>query len=555
MNSVGGPSDTLARLRDRAARSQGDPFVELEALRDRADLPTAAAELIRAGTEAERVTAVLALREAKDRGAEVAQAVIVTLADPSARVRIVAARALGAIGWAAARAALEATCSDGDAEVRKHALLGLLELDAAAGVRRIGEALGGDREAREPALAALEDARADKLPDELAALVEDPEVATRVRVVGIFAFSASSSAIPLFRALRDRSPEVRLAAIHALARREQAPPVDALPALLSDLDPRVRQRAVQLVDRAGGPRSPQGLDLLPRELPPAAAATVAVLGGAAALPRLHAMLAQSTSADDRELVWRAIGRIGEPVSDEVLAAALLSVGLGDPAAGVRRAAVDAAVWLGARAAALVTNHLPHEPEPRVRAASVRTLARLLGGAAVPGLRLALDDESEDVRRCALDALGRVGTAADHMLVERMVARSPREQLARWQALVRLSRGETALPEATRPLADPGRTGRLFTHWYEPGDDLGVIFTRAGMMIVFRDGDHAGEIGAFDMMADGRARIGDADAALRVDRVRLHEPVVSSWGYSVVMRPDPWSSAPRRVLETLTWRDE
>jgi hypothetical protein len=137
----------------------------------------------------------------------------------------------------------------------------------------------------------------------------------------------------------------------------------------------------------------------------------------------------------------------------------------------------------------------------------------------------------------------------------MVARSPIEQLARWQALVRLSRGETALPEATRPLADPGHTGRLFTRWYEPGDDLSVIFTRAGVMILFRDGDHTGEIGAFDMLADGRARIGDEDCTLRLDRVRLHEPVVSSWGYSVVMKPDPWSSAPRRVLETLTWRDE
>src|SRR5688572_31655367 len=109
MNSIGEPSDTIERLRDRAARTNGDPFVELEQLRDRGDLPTAATELIRAGTEAERVTAVLALREAKDRGAEVAQAVIVALADPSARVRIVAARALGAIGWTAARAALEAS--------------------------------------------------------------------------------------------------------------------------------------------------------------------------------------------------------------------------------------------------------------------------------------------------------------------------------------------------------------------------------------------------------------------------------------------------------------
>jgi len=554
MSSIA-PSDTLELLRQRAVRTTGPVLVELEHLRDRADLPAAATELLRTGTEMERIIAVLALREAKHRRHEVAQPAILALADPSARVRIAAARALGVIGWPGARAALESASQDRDADVRKHALLGLLELAPVTGVQWIGAALGGVPDARESALAALEDARADKLPDELAQLVDDPDVATRVRAIGILAFSASSSASPLFRALRDGSPDVRLAALNALVRREQAPPVDALPSLFADPDPRVRQRALQVVDRGGGPRHPQSLDLLPHDAPATAAAAVAVLGGAAAIPRLRAMLAESTSAPDRVLVWRAIGRIGEVVPDDTLGAAVLRTGLTDPDDGVRRAAVDAGRWLGPLAAALVTEQLRREPEPRVRAVAVRTLARLLGSAAAPELRRALDDESEDVRRWALDGLGRVGTAGDRGAVERVVAGSPLEQLARWQAIVRLGRGEPALPEATRALADPAHTGRLFTHWYEPSEDFSAIFSRAGMVIVFRDGDRVGEVDSFEVMANGRVRIGDQPCTLRLDRVLIHEPVVSTWGYSLLIKPDPWSSEPQRVVETITWRDD
>jgi hypothetical protein len=112
----------------------------------------------------------------------------------------------------------------------------------------------------------------------------------------------------------------------------------------------------------------------------------------------------------------------------------------------------------------------------------------------------------------------------------MVARSPLEQLARWEALVRLSHGEGELPESSRALADPAHGGRLITHWYEPVGDLFVKFSRAGMMIVFSDEEPVGEVGSFKVMADGHARINDRHCTLRVERVRIHEPISSSWDF-------------------------
>lgn len=553
MTSTRESSDTIAQLRALAARTTGDLLFELAQLEDRVDLPSAASELLHAGSEKERTIALLALREAADRGAEVARPAMAALCDPAPGIRIVAARALGVIGWRGARDALEAAVDDRDAEVRVHALLGLWELDAAAGIRRIGELLAGVRDARESALAALEQAKPDELPDELAALVEDPDLATRIRAIEIMAFSSASSPAPLFRALRDASSEVRLAAIDALTRKADVPPSDALPALLSEPDPEIRQRGMSLIARGRGPRHPASLDLLPYELPAEQATTLAVLGGAAAIPRLRAMLARAKSTAERELIWSAIGGIGESVGDGAMGAALLSDGLRDPDARVRVAAMNAAVWLRPQAVSLVAAHLRREPERRVRAAGLRTLARLLGGTAVGELRNALADPDEEVRCCAMDLLARIGTADDLPFIERVPASSPREQLARWQAQVRLSRGEAQLPEETRVLADPGHTGQLFTHWYEPGGFFGVTFTRAGMMLVFDDDDRVGNLSAFEAQADGSVRIGEQRCTLRLRRIRIHEAMRSEWGYSVLIKPDPWSAEPLRLLETLQWQ--
>src|SRR4051794_11701880 len=97
--SIHQPSETVELLRACAAQTSGPLHVAFEQLRDRPDLPAAAAELIRAGTEQERVVALLGLQQAASRGREAAEAAAIGLADVAPRVRIVAARTLGTIRW------------------------------------------------------------------------------------------------------------------------------------------------------------------------------------------------------------------------------------------------------------------------------------------------------------------------------------------------------------------------------------------------------------------------------------------------------------------------
>jgi HEAT repeat protein len=537
-------------------RTVGPLHAELEQLRDRADLPTAAAELIRSGTEHERIIALLGLREAGSRGSEVAEPAAAALADTSPKVRKLAARTLGAIGWVGAGPALEATTHDDDTSVRTHALLGLLEIDATAGIRRIAAMINdtnSDVGGREAALAALEDAKLDELPPALGALVTHPDVAIRSRAVAIIGYSSSADIEPLRRALRDSSAQVRLAAVLALMRRQESPPADSIAALFVDPDPQVRQLAVRLVVRSRGPRYPASLDLLPSGPPAAVAEATAVLGGADAIPRIRTMIVQSTSTLDQIAAWHAVGLVGQSALDAAAAFVdPLSDALRAGDERVRRAAFDAASSLGPSAAMVIVERLAEESDPLARAVAVQSLSKILGSVARPQLRLALNDQAEIVRRSAMEALGRVGTADDRVVLERTGTASPMEELMRWEALARLAPAENALSAATRELADPAQNGRLFTQWYAPAEDLRALFSRAGTVLVYRDGDDTGETSSVALMDDGRVRIGDQVCAVRIDRIRVHEQVTSVWGYRGELTPDPWSRVSRRVLETTAW---
>jgi HEAT repeat protein len=528
----------------------------LEQLRDRADLPAAAAELIRTGAEQERVVALLGLRQAASRGREAAEAAALAVADAAPRVRIVAVRTLGVISWPGSRSVLEILTQDGDLDVRKHALLGLLEIDAASGLRRIGEMIdgaGNDDATLGVALSALEDARPDEVPPSLVRLGHHADAEVRRRAIAILGYSSSTAVEPLYSALHDSSSQVRLAAIAAMMRRREPPPAASLSALLSDPDPSVRQLTLPLIVYARGPRDPALLDQLPTDSLISVAEAAAVLGGAVAIPRIHTMIARSASPADEIAAWRAVGLVGQAMQNagaaflELLRRALRS---GDDR--VRRAALQAAPSLGATGAGLVAEQAANELEPLVRAVAIASLARILGSAARPQLCVALEDPSEVVRRSAMEALGRVGRAADRLAIERVRAASPLEDMMRWQAVARLAPGEAALSEATRDLADPGHNGRLFTQWYAPSEDLRAVFSRAGAVIVVRDGDDVGESESCALLDDGRVRIGDRVCLVQLRRARIHEPVVSVWGYRCDLTPDPWSDLPVRVLETTAW---
>jgi len=164
----------------------------------------------------------------------------------------------------------------------------------------------------------------------------------------------------------------------------------------------------------------------------------------------------------------------------------------------------------------------------------------------------MNDPSEKVRCSAAEALGRVGTDDDRKVIERAhPPATPMEELMRWEALMRLApTAEIAFPEATRQLADPAYVGRLFAQWHSPVEDLGVVFSRAGTVIARREDEI--KTSTFAMTDDSRVRIGEQSYNIRIDRVRIHNPVTSTWGYRAQLIPDPWSHLPRRLLETASW---
>jgi HEAT repeat protein len=531
----------------------------LEPLRDRADLPAAAAELIRTGTERERIFALLGLREAAHRGQEVAEPAMLALTDPVPKVRIVAARALGVIGWTGARPALEAATDDDDTEVRTHALLGLLELDVTFGLQRLTAMLhdadrGDDGNILGVVFAVLEAAKFEELPPAVGALTCHPDAEVRRRAVAIMGYAIPAEVEPLYRALNDPSTEVRLAAIEALIRWQHPAPAGALAALLSDPDRRVWRLTLSLVVRVRGPRHPESLDFLPSTSPEDVAEAAAVLGGRDAIPRIRAMLDRSTSERGAVASWRAAGLVGETAPDAAGTSFIgpLRDALRAGTERVRLAAMRAASYLGPDVGVVIIEHMPGESDSRVRAAAVRALSNVLGPEACPQLRLAMNDPSEGVRCSAMEALGRVGAGDDRKVIEQArPPATPMEALMRWQALVRLTpKAEATLPEATRQLADPAHVGRLFTQWHTPIEHLSAVFSRVGAVIVYREDEV--ESSTFAMENDDKVRIGEKIYSICIDRVRIHDPATSMWGYRVQLIPDPWSHLPMRVLETMSW---
>ncbi|HEX4419011.1 MAG TPA: HEAT repeat domain-containing protein [Kofleriaceae bacterium] len=549
------PLETLEALRARAAKMTGPMYVELELLRDRPDLPTAAAELLGTGNERERIVALLALREAASRGSEVADPATLALRDASPGVRKVAARTLGAIGWAGAAVALEAATHDRDADVCTQALLGLLEVDAGAGIRRMDVMLdtdgGGEGGAVQAVLGALEDAKLDQLPAGVGALTRHPDPAIRRRAMAIFGYSASTTIAPLQRGLVDPDASVKLAALAALMRRQQRPSAEAVASLVSDPDARVVQLALRLIVLARGPQHPDSLEQIASDAPAEVAEAIAVLGGAAAIPKLLAMLSGPRPEPDLVATWRAVRLVGEVAPWQAGSAFLDSLrsAVCDGSDRVRHAAVMAASTLGLDAARAVIARLVDEPAPRVRAEAMQTLAKLLGTAAAPHLRHALADDSELVRCAAVTALGQVGTGADRAAIEQMAPPTPMEALVREQALLQLGGMDaSSFAEVVRVLADPGGHGRFFTRWSTPIADLRVVFSGRGIMLVYRDDEV--EIGRCTAADGGGVRIAHQVVGVRMERIRIHELVTSAWGYRLELTPDPWSQRPRCILQSI-----
>lgn len=375
------------------------------------------------------------------------------LADDDARVRRVAAGAIGACGPDAAHALprLRDVLADAHREVRRAAALAIGDLGAGAVpalpalVATLTDPDAAPREAATWAIAALGTVALPALPD-VAALLDDPR--EPVRVAALEAITGmgvgADRALPRVRPLLDDDAwTVRRAAVAALGALGHARP-EVLPALrarLTDPDADVRRAAAWTVARLG----PDAASLLPT------------------------LRARMTDPDFlvRQAAVQTIGALGV---EGAAALPAISQWLTDPAPEVRAAAARAAAasvvavssphHAGGTAVLADLNRLLVDPSPDVRGAAGEAITRVLGADAadvLPDLRHALDIPMPEVRLAAVatvGALGEAGTSVVPTLIPFLTAPDSALRQAVVGALAVLGpEAAPALPELRRLVGD------------------------------------------------------------------------------------------------------
>jgi len=210
----------------------------------------------------------------------------------------------------------------------------------------------------------------------VAAFLDRPDARSRRRAVAALATAAGEAAVAaLASALTDSAPEVRLAAIRALALAN--PGDHRLAALLDDPEPAVRAEALR---RIGG-AEPDRL--------------VTAIGDPAPGVRVAALKAVTPGAADWDTLTRTV-----------------TAALDDPSPAVAAAAADALARAAAASAGeALARRLTDEDAPvEVRAAAARALARLADDASVEALTAVIGDQSRAVRLAAMAGLARSAAA-------------------------------------------------------------------------------------------------------------------------------------------------
>ena len=341
---------------------------------------------------------------------------------PEEPIRCAAARALGALGDESAAPALAEALLDPDPDVRADvmaALVGCARPQDAPTIRRSlqGDPVGEVKTAAVRTLGRLRDEASTELLRALARDRCEPEVAWEegswddwldVQVAAITALGdtgAESAVDDLVRARADEDGQDLDHVVFAALAKMPGRGIAALLDFLGDGDPRVRQRALTALSRAGREPLARSRDRLAGDPSPAVrrlavdcldagdpALPVLALRDpdasvrAAALARVaggHAEIVRSALADsDAEVRATAVEALAPHVSPD-----------GEPALAARLT-----VWLG-------------EADARLAAACASALPRLMGADGVSALRdTAVDGErSPEVRIAALRSLGKIGT--------------------------------------------------------------------------------------------------------------------------------------------------
>jgi len=378
--------------------------------------------------------------------------------DEHALVRLRAVDALGRIGDSAATAALAAIALGAEAAGSARNLLR----------RRAVAALGatGHADAAAPLLALLGRAttEAETLPiaralarigaasarGPLTALLDrarDPRLRSAI-AVALASIAGRDAAATLTGLLADPSPMVQHAAIRALGSRADRDPAPAVAAY-------ARALAAKLYARGSRQRSADAAQVVAEaSLLDAALGTLVALDAARGLDVLLTAARRrpadrTTTADIvvANALYRvrrtALHGLGYTESDAAAAFLAGADGLGDPDSRLRAAAVRSIAVLGGKDAAAAILPALTDSRTEVRIAAARSLGRLGDRSAVAPLIAGLADGHAQVRRLAAESLGYLGDPAARPALRKAAAGdgSPAVRKAAGFALTLLGRAK------------------------------------------------------------------------------------------------------------------
>jgi HEAT repeat protein/beta-lactamase regulating signal transducer with metallopeptidase domain len=286
-------------------------------------------------------------------------------------------------------------------EINRRRLTLRLGLPIALGVALLSLPIAAMR----PADASPTVSDASKPPDtaKRATLSEEQEPAT-LAVPAQDTVSRSAVARSLSAALRDSDERVRVAAVQAIASREERSVISDLIPLLGDAEVAVRRAAAEALLHMPDPRAIAALvealrsdaDASVREL---AAQALGQIDDERAVPGLTAALrAERIPAVRRKIVW-ALAEI-----ESASAAAAFIEALRDDDAEVRQYAIAGVGSLELKSAAPQIIPLLRDPNADVRSRAAWALGELKSSAALEELMAATSDANADVRQHTISAL-------------------------------------------------------------------------------------------------------------------------------------------------------
>lgn len=331
-------------------------------------------------------------------GAETASALAIGLLSSEAGVRLLACSCVGAMALAELAPQLERLLADRDEDVRAAAVDAVSHVGREASVQLLVPLLDDPSDR----VSAAVEATFEQMDVEAISRALEAKAGTTVRsqLRALEVMRASphvAQRLFLKRALGHAEPDVRCAAVSAIARQGANDVLDDLLPLLADAAIEVRREAIAALGRSRSVRAREAL-LRQIEHDPETRThsirTLGELGDCAVAPLLAGMLERETPLARIALIG-ALADLRDPAAEPLLVRSLA-----DAESEVRRSAVEALTRFGTPTAVRHGLAAARDTEWQVRAASVELLSLTDDVASVAALERLCFDENEFVSDAA-----------------------------------------------------------------------------------------------------------------------------------------------------------